>query len=329
MDKKNIAVVYGGDSSEVVISMKSAKMVMQSIDFMKYNVYGVLIKGSEWTVKLDDETIINIDKNDFSFTMNEQKVAFDCAAIIIHGSPGENGLLQSYFDLINMPYTTCNAFVSALTFDKYACKAYLRDLNISMAKEILVRKEQKIKHNEIIDKLGLPVFVKPNAAGSSFGVTKVKSADELEKALQEALIEDDEVLIEEFIQGTELSHGIMRTKGKDIMLPVTEIVSKNDFFDFEAKYTSGMSDEITPARIDDETTKRVQSLSSKIYNWLNCNGIVRVDYILRDGELYFLEINTVPGMSEASIVPKQIQFAGLSFTEVMSILIEDSLSKNN
>lgn len=327
MGKKNIAVLYGGDSSESVISMKSGKMVMQSIDFMKYNVYGVLINGSEWTVKLDDDELINIDKNDFSFTKNEQKVTFDCAMIIIHGSPGENGLLQSYFDLIHMPYTTCNAFVSALTFDKYACKAYLRDLGVDMAKGILVKKHQKVDANEIVNQLGLPVFVKPNAAGSSFGVTKVKSVDELGEALNNAFTEDDEILIEEFIKGTELSHGIIKIKGETIKLPVTEIVSKKEFFDFEAKYTAGMSDEITPARIDDSMVGRVQQLSSKIYDWLNCNGIVRVDYILRDDKLYFLEINTVPGMSEASIVPQQIKHAGLTFTQVLGMLIENALNK--
>ncbi|MDR1056374.1 MAG: D-alanine--D-alanine ligase [Prevotellaceae bacterium] len=327
MNKKNIAVIYGGDSSEVVISMKSAKMVMQSIDFMKYNVYGVLIRGTDWMIKLDDDTNIGIDKNDFSFTKNEQKVNFDCVVIIIHGSPGENGLLQSYFELIGMPYTTCNAFVSALTFDKYACKAYLRDLDLHMAKGILVKKNQKIDTTEILEELGLPVFVKPNAAGSSFGITKVKSAGELEKALESAFTEDNEVLIEEFIKGIELSHGIMKTREGELLLPVTEIVSKKEFFDFEAKYTAGMSDEITPARIDGDTAARVQQLSSKIYNWLSCRGIVRLDYILCDNELYFLEINTVPGMSEASIVPKQIQFAGLSFTQVLTMLIEDTLYK--
>ena len=328
MDKKNIAVVYGGDSSEVVVSIKSAKMLMQSIDFMKYNAYGVLIKGNEWTVKLDDETVIGIDKNDFSFINGEQKVTFDCAMIIIHGSPGENGLLQSYFELIRMPYTTCNAFVSALTFDKYACKAYMCDLGVYMAKGILVKKNQKLSTDYIINKLGLPVFVKPNAAGSSFGVSKVKSVDELEKAIETAFAEGDEVLIEEYIKGTELSHGIMKIgKEKETLhLPITEIVSKKEFFDFEAKYTAGMSDEITPARIADEVVERVQQLSSKIYDWLNCRGIVRVDYILSGNDLYFLEINTVPGMSEASIVPKQIEHVGLKFKQVLSMLIEDSLN---
>ena len=327
MNQKNIAIVYGGDSSEAVISVKSAKMLMQSIDFMKYNAYGVLINGSDWTVKLDDETIINIDKNDFSFTKNEQKVKFDCAMIIIHGTPGENGLLQSYFELIRLPYTGCNAFVSALTFDKYACKTYLRDLGIKMAADVLIKKHSAISPSEIIEKLGLPVFVKPNAAGSSFGVTKVKSADELEKALENAFSEDDEILVEEFIQGTELSHGIMKTPTTgELKLPVTEIVSKKEFFDFEAKYTSGMSDEITPARISDELAACVQELSSGIYSWLSCRGIVRIDYILRDNELYFLEINTIPGMSEASIVPKQIQFTGLAFTQALSLMIEDALA---
>lgn len=327
MDKKNIAVLYGGNSSEAVISIKSGKMVMQSIDFMKYNAYGVLIKGNEWTVQLDEGENIAIDKNDFSFTKNDQKIVFNCAMIIIHGTPGEDGLLQSYFELLHIPYTTCNAFVSALTFDKYACKAYLRDLGINMAKGILLKKKSAYNTTSIIEQLGLPIFVKPNAGGSSFGVTKVKTEDELAKAIENAFIEDDEVLIESFIKGVELSHGIMQVNGNEIKLPITEIVSKKEFFDYEAKYTAGMSEEITPARITNDIAQKVQQTSSAIYNWLSCRGVVRVDYILSDNKLYFLEINTVPGMSEASIIPQQLKYAGISFTQALTLLIENVLNK--
>jgi D-alanine-D-alanine ligase len=267
-----------------------------------------------------------VDKNDFSIRLDNRHIRFDCAFIIIHGTPGENGLLQSYFELLKIPYTSCNAFVSALTFDKYACKAYLRDSGIDMADDILLKKDENVDAGNLVKRLGLPVFVKPNAGGSSFGVTKVNSADELNSALDSARNEGcDEVIVESFIKGRELSHGICIMKDSLIVLPVTEIVSKNEFFDFEAKYTAGKSEEITPARIPDELVVRVQSLTEQICRRLGCRGFSRVDYIYSNDKLYFLEINTIPGFSDASIVPQQLRHAGYEISEVLDALVQDSI----
>lgn len=332
MTKKNIAVVFGGDSSERVISEKSSITIEQSLPKQKYNVYRVSITGSNWDVCCDDDSLIPVDKNDFSFKHDGDKINFDCAYIIIHGTPGENGLLQSYFELLRIPYTTCNAFVAALTFDKYACKCYLRDSGVEMASEVLLKKHDRPDKQAIVAKLGLPLFVKPNAGGSSFGVTKVHSEEELDTAIAAARKEGGEILMESFICGREFSHGIYLTDQRTLTLPVTEIVSKKEFFDFEAKYTAGMSDEITPAPIPDELVKRIQASTEAIVRRLGCKGLVRIDYILSNDRLYFLEINTVPGMSSASIIPQQLRHAGYSLEQVLDWLVEDcsspGLSKN-
>ena len=250
-------------------------------------------------------------------------IRFDAAFIAIHGTPGENGLLQGYFDMLRIPYSSCGAFCSALTFNKHACKQYLKENNIVMADAILLRKDEKPDIEGIIERIKLPCFVKPNDSGSSFGVTKVKKREELLPAIEEAKKESSEVLIEAFMKGRELACGVVRTKNKKIILPLTEIISKNEFFDYEAKYTPGKSDEITPAEIDSETGEEIQRLGSLIYDLLACKGIVRVDFILVGKTPYFLEINTVPGMTEESLIPKQVLAAGISFEDFYSMVIEN------
>lgn len=321
---KNIAILFGGDSAERIISERSSITIEKHLPANKYNTYKVSVTGAEWLVHTSDNGIIAVNKNDFSFTLNNEKIPFHCAFIIIHGTPGENGLLQSYLEMLNVPYTTCSSFVSALTFDKYACKCYLRDMGINMAKDYLIKVNGQYSQSDIENKLGYPMFVKPNAGGSSFGITKVTERSALHKAIEDAKAENCDVIVESFVKGTELSHGIYITGNRTIELPVTEIVSQNDFFDFEAKY-DGKSDEITPARIPAELVERVKALTKKIALHLGCKGLVRIDYIYSDDKLYFLEINTVPGMSEASIIPQQIIHAGYSVTQVLDWLVEDSM----
>lgn len=327
MNKKKIAILAGGDSSEAVISFKSAQQIASVIDRDRYNAYTIFVKGTAWAVKQDGKADIEIDKNDFTFVEDGQKVSFDCVLMMIHGTPGENGILQAYFDLIRLPYTGCRTFVSALTFDKYATKKYLEGEGVDMARGYMFRKGQQVDADALVADLGLPMFVKPNASGSSFGVTKVKSADQLQGAIEAALTEGDAVLIEECITGIELGNGLIKTPTKSLVFPVTEIVPKTEFFDFEAKYTAGMSEEITPARISFEVSERVQELSSHIYDVLGCRGIVRVDYIYSNDKLYFIEINTIPGMSQASIVPQQVRTMGLELREVLTLEIEDAIER--
>lgn len=324
--KKNIAVVTGGNSSEHVVSLKSADQVEASLDRGKYNVYRVLIERDSWTVQQQGLPDVPINKNDFSFENGNGNVRFDCALIAIHGTPGEDGLLQGYFEMLQIPYTTCDVLVSSLTFNKWACKKYLSDTTIAMAKAILICKGDKINAETVVRQLGLPLFVKPNEGGSSFGISKVKSVNDMQKAIDNALQEDVNVIVEEFISGVELTCGLMRTNSDLLVFPITEIVSKKDFFDYEAKYTPGMSDEITPARISPELTKRVEDCSCLIYERLGCKGIVRVDYIYNKEKdmLYFLEVNTVPGMTENSLVPKQVKAMGKTFGQVLEMLIEES-----
>lgn len=325
--KKNIAIVAGGDSSEYIVSINSSEQVAIWLDQEKYKVYKIIIKGSEWILNNDDFSNIVINKNDFSFTINNQKTKFDCALIIIHGTPGEDGKLQGYFDTLNIPYTSANTLASAITFNKIFSKNYLKPFNISLAKFISIKDGDVIDANQIINITGLPCFVKPNCGGSSFGITKVKEKENLLEAIEEAFKEDREVIIEEFLEGQELTCGLFKTKNKTFIFPPTEIVSKNEFFDYEAKYTAGMADEITPARISEELTQEVQNLSSQIYDIFQLNGIVRVDYIYSNNKLYFMEVNTVPGMSAASIVPQQIEAAGFNPKEIFTLVIEDAIER--
>ena len=323
--KKNIAVVYGGDSSEFVVSVKSSKNVFESIDPTIYNVWKVQMKGLDWDVFEGDEVISSIDKGDFSFIKNGEKIQFDFAYITIHGTPGEDGKLQGYFDLVKIPYSTCGVYSSALTFNKYFCSNYLRNFNVPMAKSVRLFKGDTINPDELVEELGLPVFVKPNAGGSSFGVTKVKEKGQLQAALEMAMKESTDILIEEFIEGKEFTCGLVKLSDQKILFPVTEVIPQNEFFDFEAKYTAGKTDEITPARLSPEMTNKIQQLSSRIYDLCDCSGIVRVDYILKDGEFYFLEVNTTPGMTATSFVPQQIAAMGRKLGDILGLIIEDKL----
>jgi len=323
--KKNIAVLYGGDSSEWEISMKSGKQVSEHIDKARYNVYNVLIRGVKWVVQQPGAPDTDIDKNDFSATIDGQKIKFDCAFIVIHGTPGEDGLLQSYFDLLHIRYTSCSAFVSALTMNKYATKCFLRDAGITMAKDVYVHKNEPINYDVLVAALGLPLFVKPNDSGSSFGVTKVKSAAELPRAFDAAFAESNAALVEECIAGREFAQGVFRQNGKPVLLPITEIISQNEFFDYQAKYEN-KSTEVTPADIAPELAKRISEQSQRIYEHLGCQGIVRVDYIVRGNDMYFIEVNTVPGMSQASIVPQQIRATGKSLAEAYTLFLEEAMA---
>lgn len=323
---KNIAILAGGNSSEEGISLKSAAQIANWLDKEKYNVYKILVKGTNWAVKHEELGDIPVSKDDFSFIIKGVKVTFDCALIAIHGTPGENGLLQAYFELIGVPYTTGGVLSSSATFNKDVCKLMVQSTGVNLAKGIKVTKGENISSKTIIEKLGLPVFVKPNESGSSYGVSKVKVEADLIPAIEKAFTEDNTVLIEEFIAGRELSSGVIKTKNKTLLLPVTEIVPKNEFFDYNAKYLN-QSEEITPANISAELTAKAQELSLKIYDVLDCRGIARVDYIISNDKLYFLEINTVPGMSEASIIPQQVKAMGKEMKEIFNLVIDDAIAR--
>jgi D-alanine-D-alanine ligase len=319
---KTIAIAAGGDSSEFEISVKSAGEVAKILS-ARYNVYIIVIKGTTWYWEDQKGRYYNVDKNDFSMLYNDHRIKFDGIFIAIHGTPGENGLLQGYFDMMGIPYTSCDAFSSALTFNKQACKLYLKEYGITMADAVLIRKGETIDPSGLIEQVGLPCFVKPNDSGSSFGVTKVKKQEELLQAIDTAFKESDEVLIEAFMNGREVACGVVKTKSNTIVLPVTEIKPKNEFFDFEAKYTPGRSEEITPAEMPLTVTKEIQRISRFVYDLLGCKGIVRVDFIIIEEKPFFIEINTVPGMTKESIVPKQAEAAGISLEELYSMAVEN------
>jgi len=319
---KTIAIVAGGDSSEYEISVKSANEVSKILS-SRYIVYIIMIHGISWYWEDKKGRYHKVDKNDFSLVIDDSRIRFDAVFIAIHGTPGENGLLQGYFDMMKLPYTSCGAFCSAMTFNKQACKLYLKDYGIHMANAILLRSKEKPDPESIIKHSGLPCFVKPNNSGSSFGVTKVKKKEDLQSAIEKAFQESEEILIEAFMDGREVACGVVKTLNKAIILPVTEIISKNEFFDYEAKYTQGKSEEITPAELPSEITDKIQELSSRIYDLLGCKGIVRVDFIIVGEKPFFLEINTVPGMTSESLIPKQAEAAGISLEELYSMVIED------
>ena len=319
---KTIAIVAGGDSSEFEISVKSADEVCNVLT-SRYIAYIIIIRGTNWYWE-DKKGLYNtIDKNDFSLVYDEQRIRFDGVFIAIHGTPGENGLLQGYFDMMSIPYTSCSAFCSALTFNKQACKLFLKEYGIAMADAILIRKGENLDLDNIIERTGIPCFVKPNDSGSSFGVTKVKQKGTLLSAIETAFKESNEVLIEAFMNGREVACGVIKTKNKSIVLPVTEIISKNEFFDYEAKYTPGKSDEVTPAEMPLVVTNEIQRISLLVYDLLGCKGIVRVDFIVIGEKPYFIEINTVPGMTKESLVPKQAAAAGISLEELYSMVVEN------
>ena len=322
---KNIAIIAGGNSSEYEVSMKSGKNIYDEVDETRYNKYLVVLKERDWHVEIGEEKY-PVDKNDFSFTRNGEKILFDFAYITIHGVPGENGLLQGYLDMMGVPYGCCNVLASALTFDKHTCNTYLKSYGVNVADSVMLIRGMAYDVNEIINEVGLPCFVKPNAEGSSFGVTKVKEAAQLEDALKKAFALCREVLIETFIDGTELTCGVVKAGDMDITMPIAEVVPKNEFFDFEAKYDPTKSDEIIPARISPELTNRIKTLSSMIYDILRCEGIIRVDYIVREDEIFMLEVNTTPGMTSNSFVPKMVRAMGGTLREVVTKIIDNKLN---
>lgn len=319
---RTIAIAAGGDSPEYEVSVKSAIEVSTALS-QRYRVYIIIIRGSDWYWEDERGRYHKIDKNDFTLVIDDSHIRFDAVFIAIHGTPGENGLLQGYFDMLCIPYTSCDAFCSALTFNKQACKLFLKEYLIPMAEAVMIRKDDHSDLPAIMRHLGLPCFVKPNDSGSSFGVTKVREKEELVTAVEKAFRESDEVMIEAYLKGREVACGVVSTRSRALVLPVTEIISKNEFFDYEAKYTPGRSEEITPAMIPVKISDEIQKLSLRIYNLLGCKGIVRVDFIIVDDKPVFLEINTVPGMSAESIIPKQARAAGIELEDLYSMVIED------
>lgn len=328
MNKKNIAVVMGGYSDEYKVSLKSGQLIYDSLDRDLYNVYKVIILKDEWYFLTNDEKKLAINKGNFSVTLeNGEFLHFDACFNTIHGKPGENGELQAYWDTIGIKYTGCNFYQSALTFNKKDTLAVLSKYGIPSAKSIYVRKGETVNAEEIINDLQLPVFVKPNQSGSSLGISKVKNIDDLDKALELAFAEDDEVLIESFLDGTEVSVGVIDYHGETIVLGITEIVPKNEFFDYEAKY-EGASEEITPARIDEATKIKVEEIAKRAYQSLGMAGFSRSEYIIMNGTPYLLEMNTNPGFSPASILPQQAQHYGISIKDLCGNEVEKALAKN-
>ena len=327
MSKKHVAVVMGGYSDEYVVSLKSGQLIYDSLDRDLYNVYKVIILKDEWYFLDEKEIKHPINKGDFSVTLeNKETLKFDVCFNIIHGTPGENGILQAYWDAIGQTYTGCGFYQSALTFNKKDTLAVLSKYGIPSAKSIYLRKGENINVDEIIDSLSLPVFVKPNQSGSSLGISKVKDKSELIAATQIAFKEDDEILIESFLNGMEVSVGVIDFKGETIVLGITEIVPKNEFFDYEAKY-EGASEEITPARIDAETAKRVEEIAKRAYDSLGMSGFSRSEFILMDGVPYMLEMNTNPGFSPASILPQQAKHYGISIKDLCGNEVKKALHK--
>ncbi|MBX2905638.1 MAG: D-alanine--D-alanine ligase [Taibaiella sp.] len=325
--RKNIALLAGGYSGEYVISIQTAETIQKNLDTERYNVYKIIVTKDGWTHEHNGNQV-NVDKNDFSLTIDGNKVTFDCVFIAIHGTPGEDGRIQGYLDMLNIPYTSCNAIVSALTFNKSYCNKVVKSFNVvNIANSVHLIKGESYSVGAILDELRLPVFVKPNESGSSLGVSKVKDVVNLLPAIEKAFKEDNQVLIEEFIEGRELTIGIYKVNGRLYALPATEIVSKNEFFDYEAKYTPGVTNEITPARIDNALKEQLENKACHIYRHLNCRGVVRMDFILQkeSGKLFFLEVNTMPGQSENSIVPQQVRAAGKTLKDFYGEVLEDCM----
>ena len=323
--KRNIAIVCGGDSSEHDVSLRSAQGLYSWFDKERYNVYIVDVKGQDWHVELPGGITAKIDRNDFSFVEDGKAKLFDYAYITIHGTPGENGLLQGYFDLVDIPYSTSGVLVEAMTFDKFVLNQYLRGYGVAVADSMLIRRgyEHLVSEDEIERRIGMPCFVKPATDGSSFGVSKVKNPDQLAPALRKAMLESDEIMVEQYLEGTEITIGCYKTSQKEVLLPITEVVTKNEFFDYDAKY-NGQVEEITPARISEDWTRRVREITSHIYDILHCNGIIRIDYIIsKEGKIRMLEVNTTPGMTPTSFIPQQVKAAGLTMTDVLTDIVEN------
>lgn len=322
--KKRIALVTGGYSGEAEISYKSAITVGNNLDRGKFDVYKIDISPSGWTYIAEDGQRSAVRKDDFSILADGHAITFDAVLMCIHGTPGEDGKLQGYFDLLNIPYTSCDAATSALTFNKRYTVAVAAFGGIKVAKSIHLFKHTPVAASSVLTQLRLPVFVKPNNGGSSIGMSKVTEGDQLDAAIEKAFREDDQVLVEEFVQGREFTIGVFKSKGRIITLPITEVISKKEFFDYEAKY-QGMSDEITPAQVDEAIAAKIRTAAQKAYELLNCRGIVRIDFIYNeaDAEPYMLEVNTVPGQSEASIVPQQVRAMGWTLKDFYTAVLEE------
>lgn len=325
--KTNIALVWGGYSSEYIVSAKSATSLFSFLDQDRYNIFKLELTKDRWVVEVENQ-YIPVDKNDFGFICpnSGDKIKFDFAYITIHGTPGEDGRLQGYLDMLNIPYSTCSMETSSILFNKYYCNHFLKSFNIKVADSIIIRKGDKYNTSEIVKYLGLPIFVKPSIGGSSFATSKVKVESELDKAITLAFKEAPEVMAERFLAGTEVTCGCFKIGDKVQALPITEVVSKNEFFDYEAKY-EGAVEEITPARISDELTEKIQSLTTYIYKLVNADGLIRADFIIMNDVPYLLEVNTTPGMTATSFIPQQIAAAKLSITQLLTEIIEDKLKR--
>ena len=337
MKDENIAVIYGSDSSEWEVSCRSGEFTASRIDGAKYNVYEIFARFGQWTlaayrdknsmrVVIPEADRPQIDKNDFSVTIDGKKVKFDYAYIMQHGTPGENGLMQGYLEMLGVPHSGCNAFVAAITFDKFSCKSYLKDVDfVKCAEDMFLRKGESLEGmaQKAVERLGLPMFVKPTDGGSSFGVTKVKCVEDFDKAVEYAFSEGNMLIAEAAVVGRELTCAVYYNGKELVALPVIEIITENEFFDYEAKY-KGQSREVCPAQIPDALRDEIQEVSKKVYAHLGCTGLVRVDYIASEEGLYFLEVNTIPGMTAASLVPQMVRAAGLDMTDFLSTVIENS-----
>ena len=337
MEYKSVVVIYGSDSSEWEVSVKSGEFTSSQIDGSRYDVYEMFARFGQWHLvayrKKGQERVVipaderpAIDKSDFSVMLDGEKVKFDFAYIMQHGTPGENGLMQGYLEMIGVPHSGCNAFVAAMTFDKFSCKSYLKDVDfVKCADDIFLRKGESLEGlaQKAVEKLGLPMFVKPTDGGSSFGVTKVKNVEDFDKAVEVAFSEGNMLLAEAAIVGRELTCAVYYNGVENVALPVIEIITENEFFDYEAKY-QGLSREVCPAEIPDALRDRIQEVSKKIYAHLGCAGLVRVDYICSGDDLYFLEVNTIPGMTSASLVPQMVRAAGMNMTDFLSTVIENA-----
>lgn len=326
--KKNVVVIAGGNSAEYGVSIKSGNHVFSEVDGERYNKYLMILRGRDWRIEIDGASY-PVDKNDFSFVRDTEKIGIDFAYITIHGNPGENGMLQGYLDMMNVPYSTCSTLCEAITFDKYTCTNYLQAFGINTTNPVMLQKGRVYDKDAVLKAVGLPCFVKPNAEGSSFGVSKVKSADAFDEAITGAFEKCNEILVEKFIDGIEFTCGLYKAGAKKLVFPVAEVVPKNEFFDFEAKYDAKMSDEIIPGRFSEEITEKIQSMASEVYDILRCEGIVRIDGFVKGDEVIMLEVNTTPGMTANSFVPKMVSVMGSSLRDILTEIIEDKLAREN
>lgn len=320
--KKNIVVIAGGNSSEYGVSIQSGNHIFSEIDEERYHKYLMILKGREWYIEMDGERY-PVDKNDFSFRKGEEKIRLDFAYITIHGNPGENGMLQGYLDMMGVPYSTCSTLVEALTFDKYTCTNYLQSFGIRTTQPVLLIRGEKYDQEAILEEVGLPCFVKPNAEGSSFGVSKVKTAAAFEDALKLAFGKCNEVVVESFLDGTEFTCGLYKVGDKKVIFPVAEVIPKKEFFDYDAKYDATLSEEIIPGRFPEEITEKIQSMAAEVYDLLRCEGIVRIDGFVCGEEVILLEVNTTPGMTANSFIPKMVRVMGASLREILTEIIEE------